>query len=186
METSRHSPYESPFRAAAGRSRPFLRAPHRRLVVPEARLHGQKRRKSRVAFPGLALTWRSYRGERARGKTTGEVSAYEHATRLFGSRPGPLRPFRPGKPDGAAFRSPETAGIVWRRLEWVRHMGNRKLLTQAQISSAFGDRALWSSRWMYVRKHGRRAAIELILSPTSEQRMDPQLLALAKEIARKP
>ena len=155
-------------------------------MLPEIRLHGQKRRKSRVAFPGLALTWRSYRGERARGKTTGEVSAYEHATRFFGSRPGPLRPFRPGKPDGAAFRNPETAGIVRLRLEWVRHMGNRKLLTQAQVSSTFGDRALWSSRWMYVRKHGRRAAIELILSPTSEQRMEPQLLALAKEIARKP
>ncbi len=34
-------------------------APHRRLVLPEARLHGQERRKSPAAFPGLALAWRS-------------------------------------------------------------------------------------------------------------------------------
>ncbi len=46
-----------------------------------------------------------------------------------------------------------------------------------------GDKALWSSGWMYVRKHANHVAIELILSPNSVKRMDPQLLRLAKEIA---
>ena len=46
-----------------------------------------------------------------------------------------------------------------------------------------GDKALWSSGWMYVRKHANRVAIELILSPDSAKRMDPQLLRLAKEAA---
>ena len=46
-----------------------------------------------------------------------------------------------------------------------------------------GDKALWSSGWMYVRKHANRVTIELILSPNSVTRMDPQLLRLAKEIA---
>lgn len=46
-----------------------------------------------------------------------------------------------------------------------------------------GDKALWSSGWMYVRKHANRVAIELILSPNSVKRMDPQLLRLAKETA---
>lgn len=46
-----------------------------------------------------------------------------------------------------------------------------------------GDKALWSSGWMYVKKHGNAVAIELILSPNSVKSMDPQLLGLAKEIA---
>lgn len=46
-----------------------------------------------------------------------------------------------------------------------------------------GDKALWSSGWMYVRKHANRVAIELVLSPGSVKRMDPQLLSLAKEAA---
>ena len=46
-----------------------------------------------------------------------------------------------------------------------------------------GDKALWSSGWMYVRKHANRVAIELVLSPKSMKRMDPQLLTLAKETA---
>ena len=49
--------------------------------------------------------------------------------------------------------------------------------------SGVGDTALWSSGWMYVRKHANRVAIELILSPNSVKRMDPQLLRLAKEAA---
>ena len=50
-----------------------------------------------------------------------------------------------------------------------------------------GDKALWSSGWIYVRKHTNRVAIELILSPDSEKRMDPQLLWLAKQVvARVP
>lgn len=49
--------------------------------------------------------------------------------------------------------------------------------------SGVGDKALWSSGWMYVRKHTNRVAIELILSPDSANRMDPQLLRLAKEAA---
>ncbi len=46
-----------------------------------------------------------------------------------------------------------------------------------------GDKALWSAGWMYVRKHADRIAIELVLSPSSTTHMDPQLLALAKDVA---
>ena len=50
-----------------------------------------------------------------------------------------------------------------------------------------GDKAFWSSGWMYVQKHANRVAIELILSPNSVKHIDPQLLVLAKEItARMP
>ncbi|MDA8114251.1 MAG: hypothetical protein M0Z43_05945 [Acidithiobacillus sp.] len=50
-----------------------------------------------------------------------------------------------------------------------------------------GDKAFWSSGWMYVKKHASGVAIELILSPNSAKHMDPQLLTLAKEItARMP
>ena len=50
-----------------------------------------------------------------------------------------------------------------------------------------GDKAFWSSGWMYVQKHTNSVAIELILSPNSAKHMDHQLLTLAKEItARMP
>jgi hypothetical protein len=46
-----------------------------------------------------------------------------------------------------------------------------------------GALAWWSSGWAYVKKHGNAAAIELILSPNSVKRPDPQLLAIAKAVA---
>ena len=46
-----------------------------------------------------------------------------------------------------------------------------------------GEKAVWMGGWMYVRKHANRVVIELVLSPNSTTRMDPQLLRLAKQVA---
>ena len=95
------------------------------------------------------------------------------------SVPGERQPSAPGQPTCGWKAGSKTLYVM---------LASHKTMPppwwkSAVVVRGVGDSALWSGGWMYVRKGSHRVAIELLISPSSVTRMDPQLVKLAKEIA---